>query len=74
MKTGAKMEFMATETQNATNTFCQHIGPARYSVAPARPMYSKNAGVPVENMIIAMLMPMPRMPQTSILDIRPKPL
>ena len=74
MNTGANIEFMATETQKATSTFCQHIGPARNSVAPVSPMYSRNAGVPDEKMIIAMLMPMPRMPQTSIFDIRPKPL
>ena len=73
MKTGAKIEFIATDTQKATSTLPHVRLPAKSAPALPYPIYSKNAGTPLENIIMAIFIPMPSIPHTIIFGTTPNP-
>ena len=73
MNTGAKMPFIPMEMQRAVNTFIRVTGPAMAAVAPCNPQYSRATGTPLEKIIMARLMPMPKMPHTTARGHTPNP-
>ena len=67
------MVFMATDMQHATNTFCHDSGRAIAAGAFSMPSEARKTGTPEANIVMAMLMPIPRMPHTSARGAMPKP-
>jgi hypothetical protein len=65
--------FIATDTDKATNTL-DHEKSADFKreVASAIPSFSRNTGVPAEKIVIAILIPIPKKPQTMARGIIPK--
>ena len=73
MNTGAKIVFIATDTARATQSLSmEKPSAAKLSAALVMPMYSMNIGVPLEKIIIAMFIPMPSTPHTTMRGITPK--
>ena len=66
------MLFIATDMANAIIIFSKHISPLMVEEAFAIPIYSINIGTPFEKIIIAILMPMPSSPHTTIRGMIPK--
>ena len=69
---GAKMPFIPTEMQKATNTFSKLSGAFIMVEAWLIPIYSSATGTPLEKIIIARLIPMPNIPQTTARGAIPK--
>ena len=67
------MVFMATEIQNATNTFDQESPAPINAGASSMPSDASSAGTPAANTVIAMLIPTPSTPQTNARGAIPKP-
>ena len=73
MNTGAKMVFIATDTASATHSLSmENPSAVKLFAASAMPMYSMNIGVPLEKIIMAMFIPMPSTPHTTMRGITPK--
>ena len=67
------MPFIPTEMQKATNTFSKLSGAFIMVEAWLIPIYSSATGTPLEKIIIARLIPMPNIPQTTARGAIPKP-
>ena len=65
--------FMATDTAKAIHNLSKQQSPLIIAEASAIPIYSMNCGTPLENTIIAILIPMPKMPHTTARESTPNP-
>ena len=57
--------FMVTDTAKAIHNLSKQQSPLIIAEASAIPIYSMHCGTPLENTIIAILIPMPKMPHTT---------
>ena len=64
---------MVTDTAKAIHNLSKQQSPLIIAEASAIPIYSMNCGTPLENTIIAILIPMPKIPHTTARESTPNP-